>query len=80
MIGLKQRLIDEKVSTSEYSLEGGLPNEAYCLAQNEDNWEVYYSERGVRTSLGVFDNEEEACDYFYNRLVRSGLLNNSDNY
>lgn len=77
-IELKQRLIDENVPAQEYSLEGGLPNEACCLAQNEGKWEVYYSERGTKTSLKVFDKEEEACDYFYNWLIsslrRTGLI------
>lgn len=63
---LKKTLIEENAPAHEYSLDGGLPNEACCLSQNGSQWEVYYSERGRKTGLKVFDNEEAACDYFYN--------------
>lgn len=66
---LKQRLINESIRNDAYSLEGGLPNEAYCLNQNGNIWEVYYSERGQKTRLTIFQTENEACDYFYNSLI-----------
>lgn len=68
---LRQRLVEEKIPPQEYSLEGGLPNEACCLGQNGCKWEVYYSERGKRTGLKVFDNEDAACDHFYTWLTSS---------
>ncbi len=67
---LKQRLVNENVRSDVYSLEGGLPNEAYCLNNNGNVWEVYYSERGAKSGLKSFKTEEEACDYFYNSLVK----------
>ena len=43
--------------------------EACCLEESHGQWLVYYSERGLRTSLRVFDRESKACDYFYQWIV-----------
>jgi hypothetical protein len=66
---LESRLISENIRRDVYSLKGGLPNEAYCISKKDGTWEVYYSERGSKTSLKVFHNEEEACQYFYDSLI-----------
>lgn len=68
---LKQNLVRENIPADIYSLEGGLANEVYCLGKNGDVWEVYYSERGQKTSLEFFQTEDVACEFFYNWLVRS---------
>lgn len=47
-----------------YSLQGGLPNEVFCITEEQEKWETYYSERGNKSALTVFDSEEEACGYF----------------
>jgi hypothetical protein len=77
-VELQNRLISENIRSDVYSLKGGLPNEAFCLAEINGQWEVYYSERGNKTGLRTFTNEEEACQYFYNQLLRTlksmGLL------
>lgn len=62
---LLEILKKEKVSPNSYSLNGGLPNEAYCLNKVNGTWEVYYSERGRKTGLKTFDSEDEACNYFF---------------
>ncbi|GGI12927.1 hypothetical protein [Gottfriedia solisilvae] len=67
---LKSKLIAENVDPSAYSLIGGLPNEAYCIGINNGIWEVYYSERGNKSSLNTFNGEQDACLYFYNWLKR----------
>ncbi len=68
---LEQKLIKEKVARDLYSLDGGFPNEAYCLNHdhNRNIWEVYYSERGQKTGLKSFNKEEEACEYFYSLVI-----------
>ena len=75
---LEQRLIDENIRKDSYCLNGGYPNESYCLSKYHGKWEVYYSERGRKSGLKIFITEEEACDYFYNELIgtlkRMGLL------
>jgi hypothetical protein len=67
---LEERLIKEEIRTDLYSLNGGLPSEVYCLSEINGVWEVYYSERGSKTGLQIFDDEGEACQYFYEELIR----------
>ena len=55
-------LLSNKVPKDIYSLSGGLPNETYCLEEEKNRWHVYYSERGIKTSVGYFENEEDACE------------------
>ncbi|TKC16834.1 hypothetical protein [Robertmurraya kyonggiensis] len=68
---LELRLISERIRRDVYSLEGGLPNEAYCISQTNGIWEVYYSERGSKSGLKVFRKEEEACQHFYDSLIKT---------
>lgn len=51
-----------------YLLIGGFPNEAYCLVENKDDWEVYYSERGGKSDVQLFATESEACEYLFEEL------------
>ena len=62
---LNQLLINANVPKDLYNLNGGLPNEAFCLNKDNNIWEVYYSERGMKSELKKFNSEEEACNYFY---------------
>lgn len=75
---LRQKLIQINAPNDLYSLNGGLPNEAICLNCIGSKWEVYYSERGIKTGLKFFESEESACDYFYNLILEElkeiGLL------
>jgi len=66
---LKNRLIAENIRPDAYCLDGGLPSEKLCFNEVNDKWEIYYSERGEKTGLKVFDNEEKACQYFYDELI-----------
>jgi hypothetical protein len=68
---LEKKLIETNVPKDIYSiLKGGLPNERYCITKDGDNWEVYYSERGNKTGLKIFDDEEIACKYFYKKVEK----------
>lgn len=62
---LQELLKNESFPAESYSLNGDLPNEAYCLNRVQDNWEVYYSERGGKTNIKFFSDEGEACGYLY---------------
>ena len=83
---LEEVLLLNKVPKDLYSLSGGLPNESYCLEKEKNRWHVYYSERGIKTSVGYFENEEAACEcllkeirkivsivqlFFYNKYIRT---------
>lgn len=59
---LEKILLENKVPNDLYSLNGGLPSEAYCIEKDKDRWQIYYSERGIKRNIGYFESEEEACD------------------
>jgi hypothetical protein len=71
---LEQKLIMNGIPNDMYSLIGGLPNEAYCLENNHTHWEVYYSERGLKTNLKKFKSEEEACGYIYELITNQSWM------
>ena len=50
------------MSATCYALYGGHPSEAYVLDRRPEGWVVYYAERGLETSLTVFDSEAAACN------------------
>ena len=61
---LKKILSKQKIPKELYSLKGGLPSEAYCIDYLEGSWQVYYSERGIKSNIIFFSDESEACKYF----------------
>lgn len=67
---LEEFILINQVPEDAYSLNGGLPNEAYCINREENQWEVYYSERGRKCGLVKFDTESSACDYFQSLISR----------
>lgn len=72
IIELKRRLEEARIPPIIYALDGGLPSEKHCINKvpGINTWEVYYSERGVKSDLIRFTTEDEACDYFYNWILR----------
>ena len=71
---LKNKLDEIGVSQDLYSIMiGGLPNERLCLVEDE-MWQVYYSERGKKVGQKFFENEEEACEYFYGKMKRYSTI------
>lgn len=69
---LEHKLNDERIPTHMYKLDGGFPNEAFCLQKIGAKWEVYYSERGQKTGLKIFNSEAVACKYIYD-LIKSAI-------
>lgn len=68
---LQQKIDEMNVPSDSYSiLKGGLPNEQLCIVKNETGWEIYYSERGEKSSINVFDDETSACEYFLEKLKK----------
>lgn len=68
---LREKLQQEGIRPDAYCLNGGLPNESYCLNESNNQWEVYYSERGNKSGLKVFDNENDACQYLYQQIKKA---------
>lgn len=70
---LKQSLEYHAIPIDSYSLTGGLPNEAFCILGYGDSWEVYYSEKGQKSGLLVFNSENDACENMFQRIISSHL-------
>ena len=51
-----------------YRVDGTHCHGANVLAEDEDAWVVFVSERGDRCGAVSFDNERDACTYFLGRL------------
>lgn len=68
---LREKLVENGVPLELYSLDGGLPHEAFCINNIDGKWEYYYSERGLKSGLITFDNEYDACDYFWYKVTHS---------
>ncbi len=67
---LAETLERNRVPRDMHSIGGGLPNEAFGLGFFDGKWEVYYSERGQRSTIACFDDEEAACECMLNELKR----------
>lgn len=67
---LKALLDAEGVDPSAYSLDGGMPFEAYVLERRPSDWAVYFSERGLRSGEVVFQSEDEACAHLLDLVLR----------
>lgn len=67
---LKALLDAEDVDPTAYSLDGGMPFEAYVLERRSSEWAVYYSERGLRSSEVVFETEDDACAHLLDLVLR----------
>ena len=67
---LKALLDNEDIDPNVYSLDGGMPYEAYVLERRSSDWAVYYSERGLRSGEVVFETEDDACSHLLDLLLR----------
>ena len=73
VIELEKSLKEICVPEDLYSIMiGGLPNEKLCIVKN-DKWEVYYSERGKKTGMKLFETEADACEYFLKKVKKYGI-------
>ena len=65
---IKIILQQNNVPDDLYSLDGGFPSESYCINKTSEAWEVYYSERGIKSGLVNFKSESEACEYLLEEI------------
>lgn len=62
------RIIADSFPLDFVDFENEYPNEAYCIRKTNNEWNVYYSERGQKTGLTKFTSESDACEYLLNKL------------
>ena len=72
---LKTRLEQEKVNPEAYAifeLTGAPSGEQYVLDYDKRSgrWLAYRYERGQKSSLETFTNEEAACGYFFKWVMK----------
>ena len=68
---LEKRLIEEGCNPSSFAIGSrGGASDAYCLTHNGQEWQVYYTERGVNSAPEyTSQSEEEACEYFFKFMM-----------
>jgi hypothetical protein len=72
---LKETLIKMKINPLYYSLNEGLKSDSLILTINYNKWEVFYmDERGNKHDELIFNNENDACVYIYNRFYEIELM------
>ncbi len=68
---LKQRLYDAGCSPNNYHIgepEGA--SDVYCLAKRDGRFHLFYTERGLDSPPEqIFDDEAEACQYYYDFVM-----------
>lgn len=80
---LKIALDKINVPAHLYNFDGkGRTDERFCLSNNGEQWNVYYEERGIKTTNLSFESENAACDCIYNILSKNmeRLMNGQNNY
>jgi hypothetical protein len=66
---LSRTLMELGIRPRSYSLQGGTPDDRYCLERSSGGWAVYYSERGLRNDEQWFATEDEACQDLLRRVL-----------
>lgn len=58
------------IPKDNYNLdERGRKVERWCLFHSKDYWQVYYAERGIKTTDKRFRTESEACRYIFREIL-----------
>ena len=66
---LRDALIEMGVPSILYNLDGyGRKDERFCLEFTNNEWRVYFSERGIKTTNEKFSTEEEACRFIFEQF------------
>lgn len=68
---LERELKINHIPEWRYNLSGtGRNDERLCIEKTDKGWNVYYLERGERTTDLMFDKEDEACYYILKHLIK----------
>lgn len=66
---LKIKLAELDIPSRYYSINSNIAADTYIFREVYTYWECFYiDERGGQNDYHRFDNEEEACDYFFKTL------------
>jgi hypothetical protein len=67
---LKVKLDKLGISSNAYHLYGPGSGDEYCIEHGPKGWIIYYHERGNKDIIGIYDNEEEACEFFLKTISK----------
>lgn len=63
---LRNKLEESKVPSTYYTINGNLSSDIYVLEYVHGYWEsFYFDEKGNRNDYHRFNNENDACQYFW---------------
>ena len=68
-ITLKTILDENKIRENVYSLNGGITHDTYCIEKQDQDWSVYYTERGKKINERFFKSESDACEYLLSLIL-----------
>lgn len=60
---------NSNIPDDAYSIGGKFQNESLCMQEKVEGWEIFYYERGLKTGIVIFRNEDKACEYFLEKLT-----------
>jgi len=69
---LEKRLLAEGCNPGYFAIGSrGSASDAHCLTHNGQEWQVYYTERGVDSKPEYTSpSEEDACEYFFTFMMK----------
>lgn len=62
---LEKILIEKKVPSISYSLNGLKNGMSLCIVPENNKWKLIYVERSSKNYIGEYDSESDVCDAFY---------------
>jgi hypothetical protein len=62
---LSRKLIEANIPPKYYSINIGSSRGIYEMVKNDTQWEIYVNNNGIKKNVRYFDDEVEACDYFF---------------
>jgi hypothetical protein len=72
MLELRHRLERDGYDQRWYSFDREAPPlEGFILEKVGERWIVFYTERGEIRDIANFENEFDACDYFYEKMQKA---------
>jgi len=68
---LHEELIKKKIPPSWYMLtDKGISDLKTCIRFIDNKWCVYFSERGMKFRLQMYETESEACNELLSRMIQ----------
>jgi hypothetical protein len=68
---LREKILVMNIDHQEYVVDGKPGFQTFCIKkEQEGKWEVFYHERGNITFRKSFSNEDEACTFYYDHVLK----------